>query len=206
MSSKPTLKQLEKLARDLILPFHEIVRDISLPLKGHRADNDAEHSWALAFLACSLAPEIDPELDVGKIAQYAIAHDIVEVYAGDTSVWSKLEFRRTKAAREKRALEKIKKEHGRFRWISQIIEAYEAKSDNESRFVYALDKFWNLYVMYLDEGYYYKVNKLTKSRVKEVLHDHPKKAQAHPEVARYYEAMRQLFESKPHYFYQPHKQ
>lgn len=40
------------------------------------------------MLACSLAHEIDPTLDIGKISQFAIAHDLVEVYADDTSVFA----------------------------------------------------------------------------------------------------------------------
>jgi 5'-deoxynucleotidase YfbR-like HD superfamily hydrolase len=38
----------------------------------------------LGLIACAFAAAHLPDLDVGLIAQYALVHDLVEVYAGDT--------------------------------------------------------------------------------------------------------------------------
>jgi 5'-deoxynucleotidase YfbR-like HD superfamily hydrolase len=86
--AKPTHTDIEQLIKTIILPFYHVKRDMPLPAGERRWENDAEHSWSVALLACALAPEVDPQLDLGKIAQYAIAHDLVEVYADDTSTFA----------------------------------------------------------------------------------------------------------------------
>jgi len=103
----PKLRELLELTTKLMLPFYQVERDLMLPIKPRRAENDVEHSWSVAFLACSLAPEIDKRLDLGKIAQFAIVHDVVEVFAGDTSPWHDQATRVSKDEREEKALQHI---------------------------------------------------------------------------------------------------
>src|SRR5438105_2221565 len=106
---KPSHSQIAQLLRDLIVPFHLIFRDSNIPIGKQRPENDAEHSWSLAVLACSLAPEIDSTLDTGKVCQFAVAHDLLEVYAGDTSVFAGSKHCATKAIREEKALQRLAK-------------------------------------------------------------------------------------------------
>jgi HD superfamily phosphodiesterase len=73
--SKLTTNQILALTKQVILPFHEIKRSHKLAIGRRRHENDVEHSWSVAVLACCLAPYIDPTLDLGKISQYAILHD-----------------------------------------------------------------------------------------------------------------------------------
>ncbi|MEK7152377.1 MAG: HD domain-containing protein, partial [Patescibacteria group bacterium] len=115
--SRPTHTQIEYLLRTLVLPFYHIKRDMPLPIGERRRENDAEHSWSIAMLACSLAREIDPNLDVGKICQFAVAHDLVEVYAGDTSTFASEAKHASKAEREEKALQTITREFAHFPWI-----------------------------------------------------------------------------------------
>jgi HD superfamily phosphodiesterase len=53
---KPSLGEIERLVSQLMLPFHAVERNAVLPLKKRRFENDVEHSWSVAFLACNLAP------------------------------------------------------------------------------------------------------------------------------------------------------
>src|SRR3712207_5365806 len=99
-----SLDDIKSLFHKIIIPFHTIERDTTLPLANHRSDNDAEHSWSLSLMAVALAPEINPQLDVGKISIFATVHDLVEIYAGDTSVWAEPALQDNKAQREKEAL------------------------------------------------------------------------------------------------------
>ncbi len=69
------LNELEKL---------KAVERRSYPIGLNRKENSAEHSWSLAMAAMTLAPLADPELDVPRIIQMALLHDIVEIDAGDT--------------------------------------------------------------------------------------------------------------------------
>src|SRR5262245_60113888 len=94
MSKKPTLDELERVVRELVIPFYRVDRDMYIPKDGRgtrKLENDAEHCWSLAFLACAIAPQVDASLDVGKIAQLAIVHDVPEIFAGDVSTWDSAE-------------------------------------------------------------------------------------------------------------------
>jgi 5'-deoxynucleotidase YfbR-like HD superfamily hydrolase len=198
---KPTHADIEKLMRQVMLPFYHIKRDIPLPIGERRWENDAEHSWSVTFLACALAPQIDPTLDVGKIAQYATAHDLVEVYADDTSTFASAEKLASKADREEAALQRIAKEYAHFPWIVQTIEEYERKDTKEAMFVYALDKYIALTYDLIDEGKLFRERKVTLDEYNKSLTAHRKKAQSHAEVGRYYEDVRNLLNAHPEYFH-----
>lgn len=201
--AKVSQKDIEQLISNLIVPMFLIERTIPIPTdKVRRMENDAEHSWSVAMLACSLASAIDPSLDVGKISQYATVHDLVEVYAGDTSVWHDKEFLETKEEREKQALEKIRSESKAFPWIGNTLADYEQQADNESKFVKAVDKLIALYYDHLDGGQYYVDNKITVGMFDETMSSHRRKAHIHPTVAIYYEEIRKVIVKNPKYFYQ----
>lgn len=200
--AKPTHDHIEKLIRTLVLPFYHVKRDMPLPIGERRWENDAEHSWSLALVACALAPEVDPSLDIGKICQFAVAHDLVEVYADDTSTFASEEQLATKAGREEQALKQIAKEFAHFPWIVQTIEEYERKDTNEARFVYALDKYIAVAYDYIDEGKLFRERKVTLAEYNKSLGTHRAKARSHPIIAEYYEAVRSLLDTHPEFFHQ----
>ncbi len=197
----PTHAHIEELAKTLILPFYHIKRDMPLPLGERRWENDAEHSWSIALLACSLAPEVDPGLDVGKICQFATIHDLVEIYADDTSVFASADQLASKDEREARALETIAKDFAHFPWIIQTIEAYERKDTDEAKFVYAIDKYITLLYDYLDEGRLFRERKVTLAQHNASLEAHRRKAHSHPAVGKYYDEVRDLLDAHPEFFH-----
>lgn len=199
---KPTHADIDTLLRTLVLPFYHVKRDMPLPLGERRQENDAEHSWSLAVLACSLAHEVDATLDIGKISQFAIAHDLVEVYADDTSVFATNEELDSKSAREEAALEYIEKTFAHFPWIARTIKEYERKDTNEAKFVYALDKYIAVTYDHIDEGKLFRERKVTLAEYNKSLESHRTKAHSHPSVAKYYDEVRALLDSHPEYFHQ----
>jgi putative hydrolase of HD superfamily len=200
--SKPSHDQLQELIRTLILPFYHVKRDMLLPIGERRRENDAEHSWALAVLACALAPQIDSNLDVGRVSQYAIAHDLVEVYADDTSNFASAQELASKAEREEQALQQIEQSFAHFPWIAATIKDYERLDSDEARFVYALDKYLPVYFDYLDQVRMFRDRKFTHAAYTKALESHRKKAHSHPVVAEYYDAIRDLVDEHPEYFHQ----
>lgn len=196
----PTLSDLEQLLSELAFPFYRIERDAVPPIEPRKYETDVEHSWSVAFLACSLAPEIDTTLDVGKIAQFAIVHDLVEVFAGDTSPWHNKQTRLSKEEREEKAMKHIGERYTRFPWIIQTIKAYESHASREAQFVWALDKVIMLMLRHLDKGKYYVENDITKELFDTRLADHRKKAHAHPKIGEYYEQLLEIFDRHPEYF------
>jgi 5'-deoxynucleotidase YfbR-like HD superfamily hydrolase len=114
----------------------------------------------LALLGCALAPQIDKQLNIGKVCQYAIVHDLVEVYADDTSNFAEDDKRASKDQREKLALQRIAEEYDHFPWIVDTIKEYESKESNEAKFVYALDKYLPVYFDYLDRSRLFRERKM----------------------------------------------
>lgn len=197
----PSLEDIVSLMTKLAFPFYQLERISVPPIKPRRYENDVEHSWSVAFLACSLAPEIDQSLDVGKIAQFAIVHDLIEVFAGDTTPWQPKETRDSKEERERQALQHIQKHFSRFPWIIQTIKEYESHASNEAKFVWAVDKILPLLMRYLERGQYYVENGITKQHFDEGLTSHRRKAHAHPKIGQYYEQLLEIFEAHPEFFH-----
>lgn len=113
-------------------PFHE---------DGLTPESDTDHTVMLSLTACALAHKYFPHLDIGLVAQFALVHDLVEAYAGDTpTLGISPEGRQSKELREQHALEQIhrKFDHS-FSIIPELIERYETRQDAEARFVKAVD-------------------------------------------------------------------
>ena len=202
MGEKPTLPDLKDLVENVVLPFYQIERDMALPIPKRRMENDAEHSWSLALYGGALAPLIDPDLDVGKVCMFAIVHDLVEVWSGDTSVWGEQEELNTKDAREAQAMTELEKACSAFPWIVTTAQAYERQDSPEANFVKALDKVISLVIRWSDKGQFYHDIKLTQADFERKLESHRQKAHLHAGAAEYYEALRKIFAEHPEYFYQ----
>lgn len=109
---------------------------------GVTPESDTDHTVMLAILACACAEKFAPRLDRGRIAQYALVHDLVEVYAKDTPTLRPMndEQKDGKKNREKEAFEKIEKEFGNvFPWITSTIREYDSKATSEARFLKIFD-------------------------------------------------------------------
>ncbi len=138
--------------------------------------NTAEHIFEVAMLSWYLSAAEKLELDVTLLLKYALAHDIVEAYAGDTFIGD-TEARKDKQAREARALRQIEEEFPEFGELTNTIHEYEARTTPEARFVYAVDKLvdplnasmettqsiWKEFGMSFETMLAYKQDKIKKS-------------------------------------------
>jgi putative hydrolase of HD superfamily len=110
---------------------------------GVTAESDTDHTVMLGLVACAFAAKHFPCLDLGLVAQFALVHDLVEVYAGDTPTLHQLTERQRvgKADREHRAWQRIDVElRDLLPWVPDMIARYEARDTPEARFVKAMDK------------------------------------------------------------------
>lgn len=122
---------------------------------GNRLENDAEHSHQLAVLAMYIISVRKLPLDVTKVISYALVHDLVEVYAGDTDAFGTTDTKDSKHEREQLAQTRLKNEFPEFKELHDLIGAYESKSDAESRFVSSLDKVLPVVNIYIGERDWY---------------------------------------------------
>ncbi len=123
---------------DLLVAFRAVERMVTV--RGDsRLENDAEHSFSLTLLAWMLSRSF-AELDQNRVIRYALVHDLVEAYAGDTYIWDPHSVA-TKKERETNAENRIDEEFREaFPDLPKTIRAYEARKDEESKFVWVLDK------------------------------------------------------------------
>ena len=116
-----------------------------------RRENDVEHSYLLAMMSWYLIDSLRLEFNKGAVLQYALAHDLVETYAGDTYIWD-TEALKTKHAREEKARMQIESEFPEFPDLHAMIQRYEKQGDEESTFVRAVDKLLPVLTNYLQDG------------------------------------------------------
>jgi putative hydrolases of HD superfamily len=111
---------------------------------GQRKESTAEHSWRLALLVMLVGPELNLEVNIDRAIKIAIAHDLVEIEAGDVSYmqhFGNQELKDSKDKLERAAMEKIK---ARFGNSGTLIESlwleFEEQATAEAKLVKALDK------------------------------------------------------------------
>lgn len=156
------MDQLSKLLAFVKLTndFKNIERDIP-QLNGFKQENDAEHSYQLAMVSWYLATTNSTNLNVDKILKYALVHDLPEVYAGDTPLYTtNNEQLHSKKDREAKAISKLKEVFSDFDGLHIWIKKYEKRIDDESKFVYAVDKLLPILSIYLDNGHAWKTHKI----------------------------------------------
>ncbi len=159
-----------------------------------RWENDVEHSYHLAMLGWYIVSTEKLALDAAKVLRYGLIHDLVEVYAGDTYLYSTdPEHLASKVVREKEAQERIQKEFPGFPDLHETIRVYEEKGDEESRFIYALDKLQPLINIYLDQGRTWIEKKVTLQMIDEAKAE---KVKLSPPVKVYYDLLMNLIRER----------
>lgn len=126
----------------LSLAFGRVNRITCHP-DGVTPESDTDHTVMLGLVACAFAERFAPELDRGRIAEFALVHDLVEVYAGDTATARIMTDtdHLNKEEREMAALAQIRKEFdAELPWIGEAIAAYERRDTSEAKFVKVVDK------------------------------------------------------------------
>lgn len=185
--------------QDLLFKFSEVERQIFFPdgKKQDRKENDAEHSYSLAMAAWFLGSHF-PHLDQHKLIKYALAHDFVEVHAGDEmAIGRSPEAEKVKHQREKEALERLEVEWADFSDLIDTIKNYELRVDREAKFVYALDKIMPILLNLLSDGKTWKTYKLAK---KDVIDNKDKTTQASPEINELWSVFKEQIMENPDYF------
>ncbi|KND46942.1 MAG: Hydrolase (HAD superfamily) [Parcubacteria bacterium C7867-004] len=150
---RETVEKALSLA-SLVLEFGQTNRVTHYP-DGVTLESDTDHTVMLGIIACAFAKEHAPHLDTGKIAEFALVHDLVEVYAKDTPMFGMKNeaYTKDKEERESLALERIKREYDSvFPWIAETIEEYESLKTPEARFVKVFDKVLPKLVHILNRG------------------------------------------------------
>jgi len=150
-----------------------------------RYANTVEHSYQLALIAWYIIEKEKLQLDTNLVLRYALVHDLVEVYAGDTYFYD-LEAAKTKEKREEDARQTLQETIPDFTELHTIIEEYEKKETPESHFVYAVDKIIDPLNIYLEDGKLWKEKKVTLSML---LKNKTEKVKSDPTATKYFDTL-----------------
>ena len=135
---------------------------------GSRRENSAEHSWHLALMALVLAPRRGEPIDVARVIEMLLVHDLVEIDAGDTFVYDDT-AREQKEELEQRAADRIfamlpaaDAARLRARW-----DEFEASATPEARFAHSVDRLAPLLLNHTNRGKVWAEHGVTGERVRE---------------------------------------
>lgn len=133
---------------------------------GSARENDADHSWHLAMMALILSEYSNEKVDVTRVVPMVLAHDLVEIDAGDTYAYDEAGAL-TKEKREKAAADRIfgilPKEQGT--WMRGLWDEFEACNTPESKFAHVLDNSLPLFLNHAAGGISWKEHKVKRSQI-----------------------------------------
>lgn len=162
-------KRFEKQL-DFIIEIDKLksINRVTLLLDSSRNENSAEHSWHIAILALLLNEYAKDKVDVFKVIKMLLVHDIVEIDAGDTFLYS-AEGNKVKAENEIKAADRIfsilPQDHALE--LKALWQEFEKGESAESKFAKAVDRIQPMLHNYLTKGVQWKNNNVTGKMVLE---------------------------------------
>src|SRR6185369_3615766 len=131
-----------------------------------RLENSAEHSWHLALAAIALREHAPAGVDLARVLELVVVHDLVEIDAGDTFAYDPAAHA-TKAERERAAAERLfgvlpSDQCAIFR---ALWDEFEAQVTPASRFANALDRFQALLLNSQSGGGSWATHRVRRSQV-----------------------------------------
>lgn len=135
-------KQMEFLrVVDALKRVERMTRLIQRSGETSRRENSAEHSWHLALMAMMLIEHANEPVDLARVLQMILVHDIVEIDAGDTFVYDAAAMI-GKAEREQQAAERIfgmLPDDQKAEFLA-LWHEFEARETPEAKYASALDR------------------------------------------------------------------
>lgn len=190
---KPDIQRILDLQK-LLVAFAGVDRKVYMPPEAQVPESDVEHSFSLAMLCWFLAPQF-PQLDLGKLLQLCLAHDLVEAYCGDTFSFDSQAVAGQQKL-EDDAFATLKNEWYDFPALIESITEYEARETPEAKFVVALDRFHPILMDYLTEGRSWHKLDITFEKLMTI----KDKDLAISEVGEYYGQLKEILLKNPQLF------
>lgn len=133
---------------------------------GERRENSAEHSWHLALLATILCEHANAPVNVNRVIQMVLIHDIVEIDAGDTFIYDTAGLA-DQAEREQKAADRIfglLPDDQRDTFMSTWHE-FEAAETDDAKFAKAIDRMMPLIHNFMANGGSWQAHNVTRQMV-----------------------------------------
>lgn len=138
------------------------------PVGLDRYENSAEHSWQVCMLALMLSQHALRPINIVRVVEILLVHDIPEIYAGDQIVYQ--------AQSQERQLNELASAQRVFGllpetqkvWCMSRWQEYESKETNESAFAYAIDRLMPVLHNLHNNGQSWRENKVPLEKILKV--------------------------------------
>ena len=106
-----------------------------------RRENDAEHSWHIAVMAMLFREYAAEPVDIGRVVQMCVVHDLVEILAGDIFAYDE-KGNLDKADREKKAADQLFGElpEDQGKMIRSLWEEFDAMETADAKYAACMDR------------------------------------------------------------------
>ncbi len=113
----------------------------TLLINGSRRENDAEHSWHIAVMALLFSEYALEPVDIGRVVQMCVVHDLVEIVAGDTFAYDE-EGNRDKEERERKAADQLfsKLQPDQAAMIRSLWEEFDRMETADAKYAACMDR------------------------------------------------------------------
>ena len=129
-----------------------------------RYENSAEHSWQIAMLAWGLAPIAPSGVDIQRVIQMLLLHDIGEIDTGDTIVYAETGWEERKAQEEAC----VRRLFGALPQGEQFValwQEFEAAATPDAKFAHAADRAMPVLLNLANRGQSWVENGISFDRV-----------------------------------------
>ena len=120
---------------------------------GSRRENTAEHSWHLSLFAIILSSCSDTDVNCFRVVKMLILHDLVEIDAGDLSIFDEAAAEE-QIEREQKAAKRIfgilPEDQGQE--MRELWQEFEAAETSDAKFAKAMDRLQPILLNYLNRG------------------------------------------------------
>lgn len=134
---------------------------------GTRHENSAEHSWHIALAALVLAEHAAvKDLDLFRVVQMLLVHDLVEIDAGDTYCYDEA-AQAEQPAREAAAADRLFAllPADQAAWLRGLWDDFQALASPEARFAHTLDRVQPLLNNFATQGRIWRAHGIPRARV-----------------------------------------
>lgn len=113
----------------------------TLLVDGSRRENDAEHSWHIAVMAMLFVEYTKEPVNIGRVVQMCVVHDLVEIEAGDTFAYD-TEGNLNKEERERAAADRLfaKLPADQGTAIRALWEEFDAMQTADAKYAACMDR------------------------------------------------------------------
>ncbi|MES2552542.1 MAG: HD domain-containing protein [Pseudomonadota bacterium] len=135
------------------------------PVGLDRYENTAEHSWQVCLLAHLLVGRSAIPVDINRVVEILLVHDIPEIDAGDQIL-----YEGRNADRANKELEAAQRIFGllpdpQAQWCMGRWQEYEERKTNEAMFAYAIDRLMPLLHNLNNNGQSWRENNVSLDKV-----------------------------------------